>query len=121
MSQPSRLTDTDKKRLVDLIQNGKPLPSIYKNKLFAPDDGTFIQATKEYRLVYEGIAVPSKALQLGLNFAANLPELFGGIEMGEDALRVLNEYITIHTAISADVAAELPHVRQAARWAARLG
>lgn len=54
MSQPARLTEADKRKLVDLIQSGKPLPSIYKSKLFAPDDGSFIQATKEYRLVYEG-------------------------------------------------------------------
>lgn len=67
-----------------------------------------------------GIAVPAKALQLGLNFSEKLPELFGGTEMGEDALRVLNEYITLHAAICTGVATELPHVRQAARWAARL-
>jgi hypothetical protein len=66
-----------------------------------------------------GIAVPARALQLGLNFAANLPELFAGKEMGEDALRVLNEIIPLQTAIRADVAAELPHLRQTAKWAAR--
>jgi len=42
-----------------------------------------------------GIAVPSHALQLGLNFASTLPELFGGAEMGEDALRVLNDIIPL--------------------------
>lgn len=67
-----------------------------------------------------GIAVPAHALQLGLNFAERLPELFAGKEMGEDALRVLNDYIPLHAAVCADVAAEIPHVRQAARWAARL-
>ena len=67
-----------------------------------------------------GIAVPSHALQLGLNFAATLPELFGGAEMGEDALRVLNEYIALHAGIRADVAAELPNLRETAKWAARL-
>ncbi len=67
-----------------------------------------------------GIAVPAQALQLGLNFAEKLPELFSGKDMGEDALRVLNEIITLQAAIQADVAAEVPHVRQAAQWAARL-
>ena len=67
-----------------------------------------------------GIAVPSHALQLGLNFAEKLPELFGGAEMGEDALRVLNDYITLHAGIRADVATELPHLREATKWAARL-
>jgi hypothetical protein len=67
-----------------------------------------------------GIAVPSHALQLGLNFAKNLPELFAGTEMGEDALRVLNDYIALHAAIRADVATELPHLQKVARWAAHL-
>jgi len=67
-----------------------------------------------------GIAVPSHALQLGLNFAKDLPELFGGPEMGEDALRVLNEYITLHATIRTDVAVELHHLRETAKWAARL-
>ena len=67
-----------------------------------------------------GIAVPAHALQLGLNFAEKLPELFAGKEMGEDALRVLNEIIPLQAAIHADVAAELPHLREAAKWAARL-
>ena len=52
----ARLTDAEKKKLVDLIEKEKPLPPVYKSKLFAPEDGTFIQATKEYRLVYEGKA-----------------------------------------------------------------
>ena len=67
-----------------------------------------------------GIAVPARGLQLGLNFAADPPEFFAGKEMGEDAIRVLNDIIPLHTAIRADVAAELPHLRQAAKWAVRL-
>ncbi len=51
-----RLTDLEKRKLIDLIEKGEPLPPLYKSKLFASDDGTFIQATKEYRLVYEGKA-----------------------------------------------------------------
>lgn len=54
-----------------------------------------------------GIAVPAQALQLGLNFADKLPELFAGQEMGEDALRVLNDIIPLQAAIRADIAAEL--------------
>ena len=67
-----------------------------------------------------GIAVPAHAIQLGLNFAEKTRELFAGKEMGEDALRVLNEIIPRQADILADVAAELPHLRQAAKWAARL-
>lgn len=67
-----------------------------------------------------GIAVPAHALQLGLNFAERTRELFAGKEMGEDALRVLNDIIPLQTAIRADVAAELPYLRQTVKWAARL-
>ena len=67
-----------------------------------------------------GIAVPARAIQLGLNFAEKTRELFAGKEMGEDALRVLNEIIPRQADILADVAAELPHLRQTAKWAARL-
>ena len=67
-----------------------------------------------------GIAVPAHALQLGLDFSEKLPELFAGKEMGEDALRVLNEIIPLQAAIRVDVAAELPHLRETAKWPARL-
>lgn len=67
-----------------------------------------------------GIAVPAHALQLGLNFAEKTPELFAGKEMGEDALRVLNDIIPLQNSIRADVAAELPHLRETVKWAARL-
>jgi hypothetical protein len=67
-----------------------------------------------------GIAVPARAIQLGLNFAERTRELFAGKEMGEDALRVLNDIIPLQTAIRADVAAELPHLRETVKWAARV-
>ena len=49
-----RLTDSEKKKLIDLIEAGQPLPVIYRDRLFSPDEATFVQATKEYRLVYAG-------------------------------------------------------------------
>jgi len=67
-----------------------------------------------------GIAVPARALQLGLNFDQKPPELFAGKEMGEDALRILNDIIPLQADICADVAAELPHLRQTIKWASRL-
>lgn len=81
MTQPLRLTETEKKKLVDLIQAGKPLPSIYKSRLFAPEDATFVQATKEYRLVYDGKArreevlaqTPPAPWQLVRSFCAERP------------------------------------------------
>jgi len=67
-----------------------------------------------------GVAVPSRELQLGLNFASKTPELFAGTEMGEDALRALNKYIPEHNRILAALAAELPHARAATQWASAL-
>ena len=67
-----------------------------------------------------GVAVPSRELQLGLNFASSLPELFAGKEMGEDAMRVLRESLKIRARILADIATELPHVRAALKWAAAI-
>jgi hypothetical protein len=68
-----------------------------------------------------GIPLPSGALQLGLNFGKELPELFAGKEMGEDALRILGECEKLNQQIRNDVKAELPMLRGAVRWSARLG
>lgn len=60
------------------------------------------------------------SLQMGLNFAETPPELFGGQAMGEDALRILAEYRKKAAAVLDLVRLELPHLRRAACWAARL-
>lgn len=67
-----------------------------------------------------GVEVPSKTLQLGLDFSNTLPELFTGKEMGEDALRVLNDYLKLYIRICSDVKTEFPLVRAAVKWAKRL-
>ena len=67
-----------------------------------------------------GVSIPLRELQLGLNFATKPSELFGGVEMGEDALRVLNSYVTENNRICAALTAELPSVRTATRWLAAL-
>jgi hypothetical protein len=67
-----------------------------------------------------GVSLRSKTIQLGLNFADSLPELFAGREMGEDALRVLGEYLKLYSRIQAGVKAEMPVIRAATRWAGRL-
>ena len=38
-----------------------------------------------------GFEIKGTGLQLGINFADKTPELFAGHEMGEDALRVLQD------------------------------
>ena len=67
-----------------------------------------------------GVAIHGSSLQLGLNFADTAPELFAGQEMGEDALRVLKDYRKLHARITADVKAEVPHLRAAVAWSKRL-
>ena len=61
-----------------------------------------------------GVNIPARMLQLGLNFGNALPELFEGREMGEDALRVLETYLTALATLRHDVANELPVLRTAA-------
>lgn len=60
-----------------------------------------------------GFELPSRTLQLGLNFDTESPELFAGNEMGEDALRVLGEYLKLHKRIQETVSTELPLVKEA--------
>jgi hypothetical protein len=66
-----------------------------------------------------GAEVHGKGLQLGLNFADTAPELFAGQEMGEDALLVMKEYRKLYGGLSADVKADLPHLRAAVSSAKR--
>jgi len=51
-----KLTEQEKKKIIGLIEAGKTLPAVYKSKLFDRDDTEFIEATKDYRLVYKGKA-----------------------------------------------------------------
>lgn len=68
-----------------------------------------------------GFQLKSQAVQLGLDFTdGTTPELFDGREMGEDALRVLGQYLEIHSRIQKDIKTEIPLLRQAARWGGRL-
>ncbi len=66
-----------------------------------------------------GVNVPSRTVQLGLNFADTLPELFASREMGEDVLRVLHDYLKLHARILDLIQGELPLLRAATRWATR--
>ena len=51
-----KLTDSEKQKIIEMIQAGKALPTIYKSKLFDSEDSEFIEATKDYKLVYKGKA-----------------------------------------------------------------
>lgn len=67
-----------------------------------------------------GFELKSQAVQLGLNFSDAAPELFAGKEMGEDALRVLSQYLKLFSRIQTDMSAEIRLLREAARWGGRL-
>ena len=67
-----------------------------------------------------GMDLRAQVLQLGLNFTQSSPELFDGKEMGEDAMRVLGQYLKLASRIQEQVSAEVPLLKNAARWAGRL-
>ena len=67
-----------------------------------------------------GVEIHARMLQPGLNFSVGAPELFASREMGEDALRVLGEYISLHVRVCAEVQAERTMVREASEWTKRL-
>lgn len=67
-----------------------------------------------------GVEVSAKVLQLGLNFDDAPRELFAGAEMGEDAMKILNEYLKIYGRIGSDIKAELQIINDAIRWSQQL-
>ena len=50
------LTEKDKEIIKKCLDEGKPIPSIFKQKLFNTEDTEFVEATKDYKLVYKGKA-----------------------------------------------------------------
>ena len=63
-----------------------------------------------------GFILPATELQIGLNFATSSPELFAGKEMGEDVLKVLQDYRTRLAAIRLSVGSELTVLKGAIKW-----
>lgn len=49
-----KLSEQEKQKIIQLIQADKTIPAVYKSKLFDSGDSEFIEATKDYRLVYKG-------------------------------------------------------------------
>lgn len=49
-----KLSEKDKQKLIELIQQGKSIPSYYKSKLFDSGDSEFVEVTKDYKLIYKG-------------------------------------------------------------------
>ena len=67
-----------------------------------------------------GVPLPSGYVQLELDFTQRLSDLFSPTEMGEDVLRQLGQYLRLADAVKESVRCELPTVRAATRWAARI-
>jgi hypothetical protein len=67
-----------------------------------------------------GFPLPATDLQIGLNFAASSPELFAGKEMGEDVLKVLQDYRTRLAAIRSAATSESRILRDALKWGKEL-
>jgi site-specific DNA-methyltransferase (adenine-specific)/adenine-specific DNA-methyltransferase len=51
-----KLNEQEKKKIIELIEAGKPLPVIYKPKLFDSGDAEYVEATKDYKIAYKGKA-----------------------------------------------------------------
>lgn len=63
-----------------------------------------------------GVNLTSAKLQLGMSFKQNPHELFNGQEMGEDALSVLERYLTLYRKVCADAVTESRQLASAAGW-----
>ena len=54
MGYELKLTENEKKKIIELIETEKPIPTVYKSKLFGSVSAEFIVATRVYKLVYKG-------------------------------------------------------------------
>ena len=68
-----------------------------------------------------GTDLQSACVQPGLDFSPAPAELFGGRDMGEDALRLLGIYLAELKPVLAAVASQAALLAEAARWAGRMG
>jgi hypothetical protein len=68
-----------------------------------------------------GTDLQSACVQPGLDFSPAPAELFGGRDMGEDALRLLGIYLAELKPVLATVASQSALLGEAARWAGRIG
>ena len=87
-------------------------------------DACAVAADPDRRLLLSnidlGFILPATELQIGLNFAASSPELFVGKDMGEDALKLLDDYRTRLAVIRLFVGSELSVLKGAIKWGREL-
>ncbi|MGJ8723952.1 MAG: hypothetical protein ACSHYB_05290 [Roseibacillus sp.] len=86
-------------------------------------DGWALAGKKKERLFLShypvGAELGSESLQPGLDFAERSKELFAGQEMGEDALRVLEQYLKQHRRLVKTLQSASPLLKKTAQWAGR--
>ena len=123
-----RMLNVSEENLIKLWQLEKKLLTLlHVDSIGSPTwflDSCGLTKNKQRRLLltnYDiGMDLRAQVLQLGLNFTLASPELFDGKEMGEDAMRVLGQYLKLASRIQEQVSAEVPLLKNAARWAVRL-
>jgi len=123
-----RMLNVSEENLIKLWQLEKKLLTLlHVDSIGSPTwflDSCGLTKHKQRRLMLTnhdmGMDLRSQVLQLGLNFPQTTPELFDGREMGEDAFRVLGQYLKLASRIQEQVSAEVPLLKNAARWAVRL-
>ncbi|MEI6376982.1 MAG: hypothetical protein WCO97_07285 [bacterium] len=68
-----------------------------------------------------GFPLPAADLQIGLDFSISSQDLFAGKDMGEDALKLLQDYRTRFAAIRLSVGSESKILRDALKWGQGFG
>ncbi len=105
------------KKLMCLTQVDASSPTWFLDSCDSPTRAKRRLLLTHYKL---GTKVRTRGVQLGLRFQDPTSELFAGHEMGEDALRVLQEYDRLHARILSELQSEAPILREALSWARRL-
>jgi len=88
-------------------------------------DGCMQAGHEERRLFLSrydlGTELRSSAVQPGLDFSESESKLFAGLEMGEDALRLLDSYLKLLAPIQQKLRDQSPILIAAGRWARGAG
>jgi len=88
-------------------------------------EGCFVEADPEHRLLLSnadlGVPLMARDVQAGLDFQKRPRELFEGKEMGEDALRLLSEYLILLQEVREMVGRERKVLSESLRWEKGVG
>lgn len=111
--------------IADLLQREKRILSLLHCDSLSDSptwylDGCAADGNPRHRLMLTGydLGFPADgdAVQSNLDFAERNPELFAGIEMGEDVQRVMSEYLDVTAALKRRIEREIPVLENALEW-----